>query len=91
VRASCRVNARPITIHWIAGSPFGAVSRRSANEPKPERRRKAFRHKPRQRRADRPEEGGGVRRKVRVEASVPNVEVERRGRWLQGSLTGMLG
>jgi hypothetical protein len=58
---------------------------------KPKRRRKAFRHKPCARRADRPEEGGGVRRKVRVKASVPNVDVERRGRWLQGSLAGILG
>ena len=79
---------RPITIQ-TAGSPCGAGSRRSANELKLRRHRKVFRHEPRQRRADRPEEGGGVRRKVRGGGKVS--DVERRGRWLRGSLTGILG
>jgi hypothetical protein len=33
----------------------------------------------------------GIRRKVWVEESVPDVEVERRERWLQGSSRGTVG
>jgi hypothetical protein len=60
-------------------------------EPEPERGRKAFRHRSCQRRADQPEERGGIRHKVWVEESVPNVQVERRELWLQGSSRGTVG
>jgi hypothetical protein len=74
------------------GDPGAIASRLEVSlEPEPERGRKAFRHKSCQRRADQPEERGGIRRKVWVEESVPNVEVERRERWLQGSSRGTVG
>src|SRR5512132_3862655 len=49
---------------------------RSPRSPSPSRGRKAFPHKSCQRRADQPEERGGIRHKVWVEESVPNVQVE---------------